>query len=76
MEKISTIRDLVELWPTRAEFASDLGVPIARVHKWVSANTIPAKYQRAVVDSGSGRGIAVTADLIVNLHASPKSNAA
>lgn len=69
MEQISTIRALVGLWPARAEFAADIGVPVARVHKWVTANAIPARQHLAVITAAGQRGLPVTADLMVRLHA-------
>lgn len=69
MEQISTIRALIGLWPSRSVFADALGVPVERVHKWAAANAIPAKYHLAVLRSAAGLGLAVSADLIVRLHA-------
>lgn len=68
MENISTIRDLVGLWPSRQDFAQDLPVPVSRVHKWIAANAIPAKHHLSVVESGRRRGLPVTAELLVRLH--------
>jgi hypothetical protein len=76
MEQISTIRALVGLWPSRAEFADDAGAPVSRVHKWVTANAIPAKHHLAIIEAGRGRGLPVSADLMVALHARTGSEAA
>jgi DNA-binding transcriptional regulator YiaG len=71
MEQISTIRDLIALWPGRAVFAAEVGVPLARVHKWITANAIPARHHFRIVVIAQARGFAVTADLLVLLHAEP-----
>ncbi|WP_146592530.1 hypothetical protein [Puniceibacterium confluentis] len=75
MDKISTIRDLVALWPSRQIFAQDLDVPVVRVHKWITANSIPAKYQKYVLDSASARALPVSAPLILEIHAETRSAA-
>ena len=82
MDKISSIRDLVNLWPTRSELAQDLmsacsslKVTTAQVHKWAEKGSIPSKYHHPMLMAGRGRGFGITADLIVSLHA-PKRNAA
>lgn len=76
MEAISSIRDLVNLWPTRSSLVEDLRifspgmkVTTARVHKWAENGSIPAKYQFSVLTAGRHRGFSITADLIVKLHA-------
>lgn len=82
MEKISSIRDLVNLWPTRSELAQDLmmtcsslKVTTAQVHKWAEKGTIPSKYHHPVLQAGRERGFDLSAELIVALHA-PKAEAA
>ena len=82
MDEISSIRDLVNLWPTRADLAKDvnlafptLGVTTAQVHKWAEKGSIPSKYHFPVLQAGRQRGFDVSADLIVMLHR-PVSNAA
>lgn len=74
MEQISSVRQLIDLWPKRSDLASDLtevlGRPVTThgVHKWASNGCIPAKYQRAVVMAGCRRGYEVDADLMLRLH--------
>ena len=76
MEKISSIRDLVNLWPTRFELARDListcsslKVTEAQVHKWAKNGSIPPKYHHSILKAGRARGFNFDADLIVELHA-------
>lgn len=84
MESVSTIRDLVNLWPKRSELAQDMcqflgGIKVTtgQVHKWTETGSIPPKYHQALLLSARGRGFeAVTADLIVALHAPVPGEAA
>lgn len=76
MEQISSVRDLIDLWPSRKALADACAVPVARVHKWVEARAIPAKYHLAVLSSAQLAGYPVTADLLVRLHAAPAERAA
>ena len=83
MEKISSVRDLINLWPRRADLASECqahapgqSVTVARVHKWAENDAIPAKYHLAVLAAAQARAFPVTADLIVRLHAPASRSAA
>lgn len=82
MSKVSSITDLVNLWPTRAALADDIGVvspevkvTASQVHKWAEKNSIRAIYHKAVLLAAQSRGFPVTAELIVALHA-PRKDAA
>ena len=77
MEHISTIRDLIGLWPARRDLAEeiaesvgeDVGKLTERINGWVRANSMPAKYHHAVIAAAQARDLAVTAELVVRLHA-------
>ncbi len=81
---LSSIRDLVNLWPTRAALADDLkmhlpeGAPVSvhQVHKWAEKQSIPARYHYAFICAAGARGFDVTADQIARLHAHPVRGAA
>ncbi|MDJ0631075.1 MAG: hypothetical protein QNJ44_22650 [Rhodobacter sp.] len=82
MAEIRTIRELVNLWPTRAELARDISAvsPLIeatthQVHKWAENGSIPSKYQSAVLRAATERGFPVTAELLITLH-SPREDAA
>lgn len=82
MDDISSIRDLVNLWPTRAALAHDiksafpaLKVSTAQVHKWAEKGSIPARYHFPILMAGQQRDFAITADLIARLHM-PQEDAA
>jgi len=75
-EAISSIRDLVNMWPTRASLVEDLRwfspglkVNTPQVHKWAANGTIPAKYHFLVLSAGRHRGFLIDAELMVRLHA-------
>ena len=75
MEKSSTVRDLIDLWPTRAVLADDImrqmhwmKVTAAQVHKWAQAQSIPARYHQAILLSAVERDLPVTAESIVRAH--------
>lgn len=76
MSDIYTIRELIDLWPTRATLADDMALvaPFARVtaervNKWPSANAIPSRFHQIIIDAGALRGFEITADVLVRLHA-------
>lgn len=82
MENVSSIRDLVNLWPTRAALAAEinaefpfLGVTTGQVHKWAEKDSIPARYQFAVLCVGQNRGFDISSDLILRLHMVSRSAA-
>lgn len=75
MEKTSTVKDLIDLWPTRAALADDVArhmhwtkVTAAQVHKWAQAQSIPARYHQAILLAASERNLSVTAESIVLAH--------
>lgn len=68
MDQISTIKDLIDLWPTRKDLAGDLGTSLDRVHKWAASGCIPARYHAGVLRAATHRGFVVTADDLVRLH--------
>lgn len=85
MDDLSTIKDLVNLWPRRADLARDLSdllpdamdtVSVAQVHKWAQHGAIPARYHHAVLQAANARQIALSAEQLVRLHAPVKGAAA
>jgi hypothetical protein len=82
MENISTIREIINLWPKRQALADDLNatfddfkVTAGMVHKWAENGSVPSKYQHHLIECGLARGFPITAELLVTLHA-PKVDAA
>lgn len=85
MDELSTIRDLVNLWPRRADLARDLSdllpdaqdsVSVAQVHKWAQHGAIPARYHHAILQAARKREIALSAEQLVQMHALAKGAAA
>lgn len=69
MDKPSTFRDLIGLWPRRSDFAEDIGESLGRVHKWAQLGSIPAKYFAGIISAADRRGFGVTADDLVRIAA-------
>lgn len=67
MEDFSTIRDVIDAWPTRQCFADDVKVPIGRVHKWAQSCSIPPKHFAPIIRAAAERQIALDADTLVRL---------
>ena len=70
-----SVREIIDLWPTRADLASDLSdycskpVSAPRVHKWARAGGgIPAEFHAGVIACATLRGFAVSAEDLVRLH--------
>lgn len=74
MEQISTPRDLVSLWPSRAEFADDLGVSVERVHKWAQQGGIRAEFFQSILAAAVRRGLAVTAEDLCRIAATAQKD--
>jgi len=69
MRKPTHIETLISNWPTRREFAQDVGAAVEAVHKWAQTGRIPSSKQKAVLDAASARGIAyATAEWMVEIH--------
>lgn len=75
MTELNDIKQVINLWPTRAALAEDISracgsgsVNVAQVHKWAQAGAIPARFHAAVIRAGRQRGFNVSADLMVLLH--------
>lgn len=66
----SSIKDLMARWPSRTEFAQDVGAPPSIVHKWFSSDRIPARWQARVVRAAVSRGFSdITAEWMLRVHA-------
>jgi hypothetical protein len=76
MSNPSSIRSVIDLWPTRRDMAADMQVSTDRVHKWAKANAIPARFHLRVIEAATARGFPVTADLLVQLHHAETSSEA
>lgn len=68
MTKPSTIREFLDLWARRADFADEIGETVARVHKWSQTGTIPARYHLRCLNAARTRGFNVSADDFALMH--------
>jgi len=68
MIAFDSIRALIDTWPSRKEFAADVGVKVDRVQKWAQTGSIPARFHGRIIRAGALRGVVVTADDLVSLH--------
>ena len=68
MTQISTIRSLLDQWPTRKDLADDIECSVDRIHKWVRSGSIPARFHGRVMRSAADRGITVSAETMIALH--------
>lgn len=81
MDQRTPVYDLIARWPTRADLAADLTaitgqhVTVQRVHKWAQLGSIPSGMQRHVVDAAVRRSISITDRDMLDIHATPVSEA-
>lgn len=66
-EQISTYREVISLWPSRAVFAEEVGVSLDVVQKWAQGGSIPAKHFGAIISAAAARGLGVTAEHLVRI---------
>lgn len=76
MTEIASIRQLIDLWPTRKTLADDLGTSKERVDKWAQTGSIPARFHAGILRAAGQREFAVTADDLVRLHDQSEGEAA
>lgn len=68
MNTCKTVRNLIDQWPVRRDLASDLGVTVDRVNKWVRVESIPARYHAGLLRAAWRRGYSVSAEDLVRMH--------
>ena len=79
MPYFTNIKELIDQWPSRSVLAADLleitGEPVSveRVHKWAQAGSIPSGFQAHVLSAAKLRGIVVSPNEMLRLHAVPAS---
>ena len=61
--------DIAERWPSRAMFATDLGVKYTTARGWSQRDSIPSAYWRALINAGMRRNIEISPDLLIDLAA-------
>ncbi len=73
MDSTLTVREIIDLWPSRAVLAEDVGtsddpVTLATVHKWAQRNSIPSHYHAPLLRAARLRDIALSASNLVAAH--------
>lgn len=71
MTSIHTIKELIDLWPTRRELAEEVQTTVDRVHKWAQAGAIPARFHARFLRAAHLRGFDISAATLVQLHDLP-----
>lgn len=65
MGKLTTFRDLIAAWPSRSDFAADIGKSKSVVDKYAQGRPIPADRFARLIEAAKRRGIVLTADDLV-----------
>ena len=73
MSEKLTVASLIDKWPSRKALADEIGANPAAVHKWATAKRIPADWQAHVLKAARLRGIQITPEWMVDVHARSQS---
>ena len=83
MTEVSSIKDLINLWPARKALADEMTkdcpdhpVSVHQVNKWAEIGSIRAQFHLSLLRCAQARGFPVTAELLVRLHAPNAGRAA
>jgi hypothetical protein len=68
-ETMKTFRDIIDLWPTIAALADDLGLKYDRVAQWAKRDSIPGPFFADVARAAKGRDIKVSVEDLVRAAA-------
>lgn len=68
MSNLVSIKQLIDLWPSRKALAEDIDTSKDRVDKWAQSGSIPAKFHAAVLKAAAARSFIITAEDLVRLH--------
>ncbi len=77
MDTQITVRDIIAMWPSRADLAEDAHTPedpvtVSAVHKWVQRNGIPSRYHAPILRGAERRNIRLTAAALIGAHERPR----
>lgn len=65
---MKSFQDVIDLWPTRAALADDIGVSRVRVSTWRHRDSIPGEFWRRIVKAAKRNGYAsVTVDCLARI---------
>lgn len=70
MTQISSIKEMIALWPSRRALADDCGpdCTLDRVNKWAQSGSIPAAFHARIIRAADRRQLPVTTADLVRLH--------
>lgn len=66
---VAGFREIVELWPSHADMAVDVGAPVTTVRKWSQRNSIPAEWWASLLRTENARTNGITSELLTDLAA-------
>lgn len=77
--KINSVNKILDLWPSRSEILNDIQIvspdlSMIAIHRWYARSAIPSKYWSALLHGAALRGLPLTADILVSVHAQPEPN--
>lgn len=67
--------DIINIWPTVADFARDVGIPYSLAKCWRRRGSIPAAHWVAVIRAADRRGLPVSLETLAQA-APPRKRAA
>ena len=62
-------QDIIKLWPSRNDLASDLGVQRIVVHQWHRRGNIPGSMDVRLIEAANRRSIALTYEMLAKARA-------
>jgi hypothetical protein len=65
----SSFRSIIELWPTHAALAADIGAPVTAIPKWSQRDRIPSEWWASILNTRTAKGAGVDAVLLASLAA-------
>ncbi len=64
-----TVQQIISRWPSRTEFADDIGERATLVAVWVHRGSIPAERDVAIVEAAQARRIVLTYEDLARMRA-------
>jgi len=69
---MKTVADIIDLWPSQADFASDCDAKWMTAHQWRLRDRIPPEYWASLVKAAKKRGLPVTERTLIEMTAARK----
>lgn len=71
-DRMKTVADIIDLWPSQADFASDCEAKWMTAHQWRLRDRIPPEYWSALVKAAKRRGLNVSERTLIEMTAAKK----